>query len=596
MKNVSLWTWLLCCTLLAAAALWYPKWAKPHTEATISWDVSGYYWYLPAYLIYQDPGEMAFKDSILTKYMPTWDLYQAFPHGDVYVMKYSLGLALQYLPGFAAGHLWALGSPYPADGFSFPYQFALHWWSLLVAFWGLWLTRLNLRRFFSDGVTAVTLLLIGLGTNYFNYASIDAALSHNYLFTLYALLIYLSIRWHERPGRGRALLIGAVVGLAALTRPTDIIALLIPLLWAWRGWKEQWRFLARHWDHLLLAAVAGGAIGALQLVYWKSVSGDWIVYSYQDQGFSFLSPHLYEVFFTYKKGWLVYTPIMALALLGIPFLWRRQGLFGAVLIFFAVNAWIVSAWDVWWYGGSFGQRAMVQSYAMMALPLAAFTEAAWRRTWRRWLFSFAALFGIALNLFQTWQAHGGGLDPEMMNRAYYWRIFFNTRVTDEDRLLLDSNERPFRRREAVQEVFFRDFETPGADSAQLSPEQAWSGTTALKVVPGTNSLLYSIPFDPEAEPRTNGVRLSGWFYGPKKEWDVWRMGQLHVVFARDGQAFRDKMIRVHRVMERRKWAEISADFHFPEKPFDEMRVYFYNPSEKRTVFIDDLKVEVFHGR
>ncbi|MEZ4829117.1 MAG: hypothetical protein R3C61_22960 [Bacteroidia bacterium] len=45
-------------------AFLYPKWEKSHTEATVSWDVFGYYLYLPAAIIYDDLGGLAFKDEI----------------------------------------------------------------------------------------------------------------------------------------------------------------------------------------------------------------------------------------------------------------------------------------------------------------------------------------------------------------------------------------------------------------------------------------------------------------------------------------------------------------------------------------------------
>ena len=74
------------------------------------------------------------------------------------------------------------------------------------------------------------------------------------------------------------------------------------------------------------------------------------------------------------------------------------------------------------------------------------------------------------------------------------------------------------------------------------------------------------------------------------------MGQLHVAFVREGFTLRDKLVRVHRLMKSRHWVEIGADFHFPEEPFDEIRVYFANPSEVKTVYVDDLKVEIFTGK
>ena len=587
--------WLVSCLFLVAAACWYPKWSKPGPEKTLSWDVSGYYWYLPAYLIYQDPQQMAFKDSILEKYSPSWDFYQAYPYGDGFVMKYSMGLALQYLPFFAIGHAWASWGDYPADGFSFPYQVAIHWGSLLIAFLGLWLTRLNLRRYFRDEVAALVILLIAIGTNYFNYASVDAALTHNYLFTLYALLIWLSIRWHEKPNHRYALGIGLLVGLAALTRPTDIISALIPLLWGWESSRERLLLIRQKWKDLAIAALAALAVVALQVLYWKSATGNWVVYSYQEQGFSFLHPHVLDVFFSYKKGWLIYSPLMTLSVAGLFFLWRRKDLFWVVFLFFGLNAWIVSSWDVWWYGGSFGQRAMVQSYTLLAFPLAALVETGWKQGWSKALLTPVFLFGIALNLFQTWQAHLGGLDPENMNKAYYWRIFFNTDVTKEDQMLMDSGVMPFRKREVGEVLFFRDFETPGPDSAQVSRDTAYSGNFSLKIGPLARSEFYSFPYS-SGEKAADGVHLSGRFFGYKKEWDLWKMGQLHVAFVQSGQTVYDNQVRVPRAMKSRHWVEIGADFRFPATPFDEIRVYFDNYSEVKTVYIDDLKVELVSGK
>ena len=120
--------------ILAAAFFYYPKWEQPGTEATLSWDVSGYYLYLPAAFIYHDLKKLDFAPPLLEKYNPAPGFDQAFLHpSGNRVMKYSCGQALQFLPWFAAGHLAAKVFGYPADGFSQPYQTAVSWGSLLVA-------------------------------------------------------------------------------------------------------------------------------------------------------------------------------------------------------------------------------------------------------------------------------------------------------------------------------------------------------------------------------------------------------------------------------------------------------------------------------
>jgi hypothetical protein len=260
---------LVCCSFLFLVSnLYYPKWKKPATEATISWDVAGYYAYLPALFIYQDLKELSFADSILQKYRPVPDLLFAYRHGNGhYVIAYSSGQALILYPFFGLGHLYASWSDkYPADGYSRPYQVAISLGVLVIAFIGLWFCRLNLLNFFSDRATATVLVLIVFASNYLEYSAITGAMTHNSLFTLYAFLLYLTIGYYRAPTLARAIGIGLVIGLAALTRPTEAISALIPLLWGLRrplasGAKDRLAFLWEHRSHLLFAACTAIALG-----------------------------------------------------------------------------------------------------------------------------------------------------------------------------------------------------------------------------------------------------------------------------------------------------------------------------------------------
>lgn len=308
-QNRSFFALLFCIAFILDTHAYYPKWQMAKTEATISWDVSGYYFYLPALFIYKDLRKVEFRDSIVQQYEMSSGGYQAYDHeSGNRVMKYSAGMALQYLPFFAIAHSVATFSGYPADGFSRPYQMAISFGSLLMAFLGLFYLRKSLLRYFSDTATALTLVLIVAATNYLNYSAIDNAMTHNWLFSLYALLIWQSIRFYERPASWRAWCIGATVGLMALTRPTEIIAVLIPLLWGLEGSKplpERLQFFLsnrRGLKFLLLAGLGVAILGSIQLIYWKYVVGEWLVYSYQDQGFSWLLPHLWQGFLLVREA------------------------------------------------------------------------------------------------------------------------------------------------------------------------------------------------------------------------------------------------------------------------------------------------------
>jgi len=69
-QRFSILAFFLCCAMVIGTALWYPKWEQPQTEATLSWDVMGYYLYLPAAIIYKDLKKLSFKDDIVEKYHP----------------------------------------------------------------------------------------------------------------------------------------------------------------------------------------------------------------------------------------------------------------------------------------------------------------------------------------------------------------------------------------------------------------------------------------------------------------------------------------------------------------------------------------------
>ena len=122
-NRLSRYVYWFCVVLMCYASFFfYPRWQQPETQAAIAWDVSGYYWYLPSVFIYKDLKHQSFKDSILNKYRPTNTDFQQgmkLPNGN-YVMKYSSGMAVMYLPFFTAAHLVAGALGYPRDGFSLP--------------------------------------------------------------------------------------------------------------------------------------------------------------------------------------------------------------------------------------------------------------------------------------------------------------------------------------------------------------------------------------------------------------------------------------------------------------------------------------------
>lgn len=601
----SLYAYILGCLFLAVASFWfYPKWQKEKTEATLSWDVSGYYLYLPAAFIYDDLKQVAFLEEVIEKYRQVPDSNQSLfeYHNGNRIMKYSMGQAVLYSPFFFVAHLYALNSSYPADGYSAPYQLGIQLGSLLIAFLGLFVMRRNLLHYFSlreggDKAIAIALLLLVTTTNYLEYGAITNAMTHNYLFTIYALLIALSIRFYEKPNWWCAAGIGILVGLAALTRPTDIIAALIPLGWGIstvKGIGERISWIIDHWAKYLLAVLVCLFIGSWQLIYWKYVSGEWVVYSYQDQGFSWWNPHFSDGLFSYRAGWLVYTPMMILALIGfIPLIRNRFPSAGVSVLFLLVFSYITFAWNIWWYGGSLGQRVMVQAYPILLFPFTAFFLWLFKLK-GYWKVAVALFCGLCLyfNLWLHYQAHGGGLyRAGFMTKAYFLRVVGRLEKKEEDLKLLDAKEDFRGKRKNVQLIYSENFES---DSLALNcPYPIPEGKGAAWVDKNRERVLISgIPLD-KYKPGS-WIRTRATFYCPGKVWNFWVMPQFIVELKNGEKKVKKQFIRPYRMMGTNETKVIYFDHSLPTKSeVNNIEIEFWRAYGNNIMVIDNLEIELF---
>lgn len=413
----------------------------------LSWDVFGYYLYLPAQFIYSDLGltDPSWLERLGEMYQPSSTWYQLvdLPSGQR-VIKYSMGLSILLAPFFFLAHFLAEPLGFPADGMSMPYQYLLCFGGLLYAMVGLVFFTKVLRHFFKPLLTFIVLVLIFFGSNYFHLTLFDGTLlSHNFLFTLYAIILYLSLRWYQEPKYGLAVALGLCIGLATLIRPTEIICGLIPLLWPEKDsshyWKDKIQGIKNRWPQFLVMGVCAFLAFFPQMVYWKAITGSWLFYSYTNpgEGLDFWNPHWIEFLFSFRKGWLVYTPIMIFALIGFYFLYLKNKTVALLLaIIIVLDIYISSCWTTWWYaGGSFSSRTIVPKYVLLAIPLGFFIE--WIQRQRlRWIAIALGLFFITLNLFQSWQFQQGILSRERMTLPYYLAIFGRTEVSKSDKKLL----------------------------------------------------------------------------------------------------------------------------------------------------------------
>ena len=139
-------------------------------------------------------------------------------------------------------------------------------------------------------------------------------------------------------------------------------------------------------------------------------------------------PAIREVLWSYRKGLFVYTPLMLAAAPGVLLLRRAHGWAAVALAaFVAFDLDLVSAWWNWWYGGSFGMRALIEAYAPVSVALAATLAWAGGKARRmgsaRTLVGMAVAVFVALNLFQTYQYVRTYIRWDGMTRDTYWSVF-----------------------------------------------------------------------------------------------------------------------------------------------------------------------------
>ncbi|MES2479969.1 MAG: hypothetical protein V4561_12845 [Bacteroidota bacterium] len=568
--NYSLYTLLLCFALMAYSSMvFYPRWQKHQTESTIAYDVEGYYWYLPSVFIYKDLKKQGFMDSVMRIYKASGsDIFeQGFVHkkSGNYVLKYTSGMAILYLPAFVIGHLAASALGYPADGFSTPYQLSLQIWGLAFAFIGLYHLRKLLLLYYADKIVAVSLFLLVFGSNYLNYAAIDVGMSHSWLFTLYVFLLLNTHNFYKTFGLRYILRIGFIIGLLTLIRPTEAISVLIPLLWGVNSFddlKNRFALLYQKKGLVFVAALCAFSVVFIQLFYWYTTTGDWIVYSYQDQGFNFKRPHAFVYSWSYKAGWLRYSPMLLFCFAGfLIYLWRGKNKF-AVMLFFMCNYYLVSAWNIWDYGG-FSGRAMIQSYPILIFTMATLIETAWSIKTLQVVLIPAALLFLYINIWWTYQAHRGGLvDALCTTKEYYWKSVGRWSVPERYEKLKDTDE-----------LFESE---PG--SLNLIYQDTTQKVFCVDEHHQDKKIL-SIPFRNTA--KLQWIRASADFQSFEKEWNVWKMPQFIVEFRLRSQIVKTRIIRTHRFLNDFDQQKLFIDVRIPEQRFDSLSVSYWNGEGKK---------------
>lgn len=413
-------------------------------KTTFYGDSGGYYLYLPQTFIYHN----------LTNYQPyprdrdipamALNYESANPvrnDKDTLFNQYTYAVAFFESPFFFIAHGYELATGGNANGYNSTYEFLIKLSSIFYSLLGLILVYKILRRFFEETPSVLATVLLLLGTNLFWFAIFQTGMSHPLLFFLYALLMWFTIKLHEKPSTILFVSTGLLVGFITIMRPTDLVCLIIPLFYNVYSKETLKKKLA-----LIRQNAAGIAVAVVmfimpiipQLLYWKAMSGHYIYYSYKNQSFNWNDPKIIEGMFHFSNGWLAYSPLMFFSLFGLVLFKRVKGWALCLWLLLPLYIYIVYCWYCFTYINGLGSRPMLHMYPLLAVPLAAFIDfIIYRPKWLQILFAMMVLFCCALNIDYSNRQRLAILWSEESSFEFNYQTMFRTRLRYEDLVVND---------------------------------------------------------------------------------------------------------------------------------------------------------------
>jgi hypothetical protein len=401
------------------------NWPTKFSNGIIESDAKGYYAWLPAIFIYHDLS-FSFKEEVEENY----------PHGSIpfeyrissnekISNKYYAGVAFLVAPFFIIAHfITILFTNLPADGYSYWYPVMVNIAAIFYLIAGLIFIRKLLLQFnFKEAIIAWVLIALFFATNLFYYSIVEPGMSHVYSFFCFSAFLYYFNKWAVSGNSKNLILVSLFFGIIILIRPINgLIIFISPFFF--NGFNEFSRkvallFKRKNVQLIIVTLVLLFAIISIQPILYFIQTGSFFLYSYGNETFQFRAFHLFDFLFSYKKGAFLYHPILLISMLGFLFLWKENR-FKAIylLVFLTAIFYIFSCWWSWWYGGSFGQRVLVEFLPLFALLLAYLIRIR-RDLWVK----IAIVLCILLCQIQTYQYRYFLIHWEDMNREKYWEVF-----------------------------------------------------------------------------------------------------------------------------------------------------------------------------
>jgi len=379
----------------------------------------GYYSYLPTLIIYKSidftfVGKERFKDGF-----PRLTGIRLNKETGRLDNQYPMGVAILISPFFLIAHfLSLLFNSANADGYSIIYQVSTLMAASFYYLLGTFVLAKYLIQLFDEKVVFFTIIFITFGTSLFHYATFDSIFPHIYSYCFVCLLLYFTEKFWRTPTLNYSLVLGLIIGVLFLIDILNLALVSFFILFAYgKGFKK--RILS---NVKPLLCTAGMAVVTIipQCIIWKVNAGSFFGSSQFTQNsegniFNWFSPKFIEIASSIQAGVFIWSPILAIGLIGLLLCLRGslKKIAGLSLINIGILTYVMASLNSWHLDGGYGHRGFVDLYPFFAIGIGAFLYGLKKATVLNIAAVILGVFTllVSIQMFNFWKGKIDYLNP-----------------------------------------------------------------------------------------------------------------------------------------------------------------------------------------
>jgi hypothetical protein len=301
---------------------------------------------------------------------------------------FTVGPAILWSPFLLVGHAVVmvartLGSHISANGFSWPYRYAMAFATGLYGFLGLFLSFRLARKYVGPLWSFAATIAIWWSSSLPAYMYFNPSWSHTHSAFVVALFLWYWDATLEDRSLVQWLVLGVIVGLMLDVYYANMMILSVLVVEAGVQYWEIFRsgrsvassFLTLFTRHLLFSAVVCVVMLPTFLSRWIVYGGPFKTGYLSIRDFLWNSPVFLDVLFSSNHGLLSWTPLAAFAIIGLLFFAFRFPKIGVPFFSALVGFYLFISYYPDWAGiSSFGNRFFISVTPLFILGLAYLLE------------------------------------------------------------------------------------------------------------------------------------------------------------------------------------------------------------------------------